>query len=389
MARITALLHTFALAQQRRRRREQSGSTQLLTFLCGAGLLYAWLTQLWLTARNPAPLRRSASEQILLFGFALLWLFIPLTNGAAWPEGRLQLWPLHRMERGLLSCARLFAGTQTILLGCASLLTCAVFLAVDPKQAALFLASLCAACLCGTALVCTGEAFTTKSSTTTHRLLNRFDPLLRKEIFALAHTLDPWLGLLVATLAAASEVFTSWMTPHKATAVFLFVALCQSTAPLAPFALDDEPQRERYRLLPVSYAAIVARKHAAAALLLLVSLAPLLVTLAWRQSLADLAESLLLLGAVCSGLLLTGVTLMDLRGCQRIRMRPDRLSGEGLSLDLALAAIAILVAPALLAVLPTLGAPWLNRFLVSGAALALCGTIYPFCLARRCWPRVH
>lgn len=388
MARITALLHAFALAQQRRRRREQSGSTRLLALLCGAGLLYAWLTQLWLLLRSSAS-SRGMSGQILLFAFALLWFFIPLTSDAAWPEDRLRLWPLRHGEVRILLLTPFFLGWKTIVLGSASLLTCSVFFVVDPKQAALFFAYLCAAGLCGTALACIGDALSKGRAASSERRTMPCDPLLRKEIFALARALDPWLGLLVATLAATSEALTAWMTPHKATIVFLLIALCQSTAPIAPFALDNETARERYRLLPASYAALVARKHAAAALLFLASLTPLLVALAWRQSLAELADSLLLLGLVLCGLLLAGILLMGLHGSQRIRMRPGRLSGEGLSLDLAFAATVIVAAPALLAVLATTGAPYLRQLALSGATLTFCSTIYLFCLTRHRWPRVH
>jgi hypothetical protein len=173
-------------------------------------------------------------------------------------------------------------------------------------------------------------------------------PLFRKEFLAFARLLEPWLVLLLALAAALTEWLGGWMSPARAFLPFWLFAVFLLPGFLHPFGLESGPERERYRLLPLPWPELVARKHGALALIFLLSTLPLPAVLALRLSFVAFAETLMVYGLTLGGCLLAGALWHNQPAARRIHLAPGALSGSNMPLDLALeAALLTAAAPVL------------------------------------------
>lgn len=144
---------------------------------------------------------------------------------------------------------------------------------------------------------------------------------------------------------------------------------------LVEFALDTVQGRERYRLFPISYRRIIFYKHVALVLIFAVASIPLTAAVAYRTSPVQwfaviMASLMIMLGWCCSGLL-----LMHTPSALRVRMAFGTLSGEGMSIALALGCAVLMGMAPVLVSLVALRYPHLKTAAL-GSAVVLLAALY-------------
>lgn len=393
MARLIALFRFIAL-DRRRAEAQRSGTVRLLEMIVGLILLGGFASLFWRAFTAPMGARMQA-QSTLIQALIFFWIVLPASLQPPHPPGRYLLFPISRAQRLSLRFAARWLRWSILALVTASLTTLVAVLRTDwpsteMRQNAALLA---APPFIGFAFASAAEFLLAGFSVPRLRatppvLLARFrwSLLLRKELFDLFRTLDPVLVLLVAGAVAASEFVAPWLTPAKALAPLLLLASFLLPAALNPFALCSRAELDRYRLMPASFARLVAVKYAALALVFLIATSPLLAVLLATPS---GRPALPCIPLVLLGLLLSGLIFGRLPAARCIRMKPGTLSGEGMSFGLFFASVAVMAAPVALALLSA------GRFharlaqsavlLAAGLLLALAdGTL----LARQRWARI-
>jgi hypothetical protein len=388
MARMRSLLHYARLSRQRSMSLKRSGMAKGIELCIVALLLFAYYKQLKLMMTGPPSSRLPASELVILV-LAMLWLLLPIGTIPSIPASLLTVYPLSQTQRVGYRLLSHWLDWKVTALFAASVVGI-VAIALTPRPLMRIAQAICvlaAACTGGTALALGTAALQNRSLCSTQntkaRRIRRF-PLFYKEITYFSRTLDPYLALLIAVAAGYTETIAAWMTPAKATLPLLLLSVIQLPSVLNPFALNTRSEIDRYRLMPFSFARILANKHASSAALFLLSALPLvgalLFRLTWRQSIFTIAQ----LALILVSFLLTGLVLMHTLSAQNIKMRVGGLAGEGLTLGLfSVAAIMNAFFP--LAVLFCTRGSWLVLQAAAFGAPIVLGLFYAWLLRRQTW----
>ncbi len=378
MARLRAMLALSRLSDRRWSATERSGEEKADAALFGAACAFAIFKQLHLLVFGPLVARLPA-ERLLVLCLCFAWIVVPLAVRPSIPVSSLGLFPLTRQQRVLyaavsyLQNVRLFA-----VLGASLLIVAAEFWLPSPflhatKAVVSFMLSAIAGLSLSVGLTLVqnrGRAFISRRALASHAF-----PMVRKELAYFRRTLDPYLALLLSLVAGYSEYLSAWVTPLRLLLPLLLIAVIQSSAVLNPFGLDTAQERERYKLLPISYRRVILQKHTALAVLSLGTTAPLIAALAWRMPFhqfvaAMLASLLVLVSWCCSGLL-----LMHTPSAHRVRMAFGTLSGDGMSIALAFGCAFLVCFVPVLAALIALRYPHLN-IATLGSGLLLLAIVY-------------
>jgi hypothetical protein len=345
MAGLGTLLRYARLSRRRSLALKRSGMEKGAELCVFALLLWAYCRQLKLMVSGPLSSRWTAAEWMIA-ALAVLWTLMPVSVSPSIPVQGLSVYPLSGVKRAVYRLLSHWLDPKIAwLFGASAVNLVAVAWTAQPwLHVAQVLCVLVLACCTGTALALGGSAVEDRGASSSRssraRRPRRF-PLLWKELAYFARTLDPWMALLLAIAAGYTEVVGSWMTPAKATLPLLLISIVQLPAVLNPFALDSDSERDRYRLMPVAFASVVARKHAAVAALFLLSALPLMAALlfriSWRESFLAVAQ----LGLILESFLLSGLVLMDTPSARSIRMHFGGMAGDGLTIGTLAVAVTI------------------------------------------------
>jgi hypothetical protein len=379
MARLNSLLALARVSDRRWSKTACSGTERAVELLIGALCVLAMLRQLGLIALGPTS-GRLAAARLLTLCLCTASFVIPLSVRPSIPLSSLVLYPLSRREHTIYHVASYLQIPRVLAVCTASLL--AVIAAawvpaplhhISEAAAALFMSA-------STGLGLSMVVLRLQNRQRTPSLSRREPislpfPLIRKEVAYFSRTLDPYLALALSIAAGYSEYLGAWLSPLKLLFPLLIIALVQSSAVLNPFALDTDQERNRYALLPVPFYRIVFQKHIAAALILVATTSPLAAALAYRMSLPDLLASLLMAALVLMSWLYAGLLLMPTPSARQVRMAFGTLSGEGMSLTLALGNALLITLVPLCAALASTKIGHANLLSASGA-LALITLLY-------------
>jgi hypothetical protein len=345
MARLRPLFHYALVSNRRAFALKRSAMARGFEYGLAFVIAYAFCKQLWSVMTGPGSARLAVAKP-LVFILGALWVLLPLSSSPAFSAQQLAGYPLSRRQQGVYRLLSHWLDWKAAALLIASL-ACVIALAWTPRgllHMALAMGLMLVGGICGTALAiaatqlqtCNGEAAKGRRA-----LKMRSNPLFRKELTYYARTLDPYAALLIAMVAGYTELAAQWMTPIKATIPLLLISVTLLMAVLNPFALDAQTERDRYRSLPLSFARILANKHAALAVIFLVSESPLVAALLWQLPWLDGFAVLAELAVILVSYLLTGLVLMRTPSAGNIRIRMGSFSGQGITLELYTQAIAM------------------------------------------------
>lgn len=339
MARLRPLLRLARISDRRWSTTTRSGIEQALGALFSAGCVFTIYRQLERIVTGPL-LNGLAAERLLSIFLCLAWVLIPLSIRTSVPLSSLFLYPLNRRQRTLYFVFGHLQKPQLLALCAASLLVMAAelwlphpYLRIVGRTGWFLLSALIGFGL-GTATRFLQRG--TEAFRNTGRTISRPFPFVRKELSYFSKTLDPYLALMLSLAVGYSEYVGTWLTPFKLFIPLSMIAMILSAAVLQPFALDMPSERERYKLFPVPYRRIVVQKHIALALLFGCVNSPMMAVLVVREPYTQIFPSILIVLLVLVTWLCSGVLLMQTPSAKRVRMAFGALSGEGMSLGLAL-----------------------------------------------------
>jgi hypothetical protein len=347
MARLRVLLALSRTSDQRLSETARSGTEKLVEFCIVGGASFALLQQLRAIATGPSNYRLKAGHFVVLV-LCAIWALIPLSIRPTISVQSLRLYPLTAPQQLAFHVLSYLQNRRLLALFAASFAVIITLIRVpDPlSHMAKAAASLVAAMLFGLLLATfLRPSVNGHSSPRLSRQIptSKAFPLVRKEFRYFSRTLDPYVAILISLSAGYSEYLAAWMTPAKAMLLLLLVAVMQLSLVLNPFGLDTLHERERYRLLPISHQKILFEKHIALAILFMAATIPLAGSLFYRMPLQQSSITALLLFVVLLSWLCTGLFLMRLPAARTIRMAFGTLSGDGMSILLALQAAALLL----------------------------------------------
>jgi hypothetical protein len=347
MARLRVLLALSRASDQRLSETARSGAEKLLEFCVVVGASFVLLHQLGAIATGPSNYRLRAAYFVVIV-LCALWALIPLSIRPTISVESLRLYPLTTRQQLAFHVLSYLQNRRLLALLAASFAVVITLIRVpNPlSHMAKAAASLVAATVFGFILATllrpsvVGVSFQRLSRQTP---TSKAYPLVRKELRYFSRTLDPYVAIFIALAAGYSEYLAAWMTPAMAMLPLLLVAIVQLPLVLNPFGLDTLHERERYRLLPMSPQKILLQKHIALVLLFLATLIPLAGSLFHRMPLQQSSITALLIVVVLLCWLCTGLVLMRLPASQTVRLAFGTLSGDGMSILLALQAVALLL----------------------------------------------
>jgi hypothetical protein len=338
MARLRPLFHYALVSNRRAFALKRSSMARGFEYCLAFVIAYAFCKQLWSVMTGPGSARLAVAKP-LVFILGALWVLLPLSSSPAFSAQQLAGYPLSRRQQGVYRLLSHWLDWKAAALLIASL-ACVMAVAWTPRgllHMALATGLMLAGGICGTALALAATRLQTcgrEVAKGQRSLKVRNYPLFRKELTYYARTLDPYAALLIALAAGYTEQAAQWMTPIKATIPLLIISVVQLSAVLNPFALDTQTERDRYRSLPLSFARILANKHAALAAIFLISESPLVAALLWQLPWLEGSAVLAELAVILVSYLLTGLVLMRTPSAGNIRIRMGGFSGQGLTLEL-------------------------------------------------------
>jgi hypothetical protein len=339
MARLSSVLALARLSDRRWSSTMRSGGERSVEALFGAGCAFAIWHQLKLVVYGRTT-ERFAAERLLLLCVCVAWIIVPLSVRPSIPLSSLASYPLSSRQRVSYLIASYLQKPRMLAVFGVSLLTVVaeLWLPLPVRHISQAIVSFLLSATVGLGFGMAAERIQKRGHSAPNRgkPTSRPFPFVRKELAYFSRTLDPYLALLLSVVAGYSEYLGVWLTPLRLLLPLLLIALIQSSAILNPFALDSALERERYQLLPVSYRHIVVQKHAALAVVLASTTAPLVAALFYRMPVSQLLPSLLMIALVFISWFDAGLLLMQTQSAQRVRMAFGSLSGEGMSLALAL-----------------------------------------------------
>jgi hypothetical protein len=374
MAQIRTLLALGRRSDRRWSAGQRSGGEKALEAIFSVGCALAMYRQLSSLISGDVPARLTTEHRLVLV-LCIAWIAVPLTIRPSIPVTSLAAYPLTFKERARYALASYFQNMRLFAVAVASILTLAAELSLpSPLLHALMAVAwflLSAAAGLGLALISEGLQMRSRTFRKRGRPVSHPLPMVRKEVAYFRRTLDPYVVLLLSGVAGYSEFAYCWITPPRLLAALLLIAAVQSSAVLNPFALDTLQERERYRLFPISYRRIIFYKHVALVLIFAVASIPLAAAVAYRTSLVQwfaviMASLMIMLGWCCSGLL-----LMHTPSALRVRMAFGTLSGEGMSIALALGCAVLMGMAPVLVSLVSLRYPHLKTAALSSAVVLL------------------
>ena len=351
MARISLLLRYARIGDRRRAASTQTHAGKLAEMLVIGCLGITLLNLLWHIAFGLDTARLGAARYLFAILAGLLFL-VPLSYRTSMPPEVIAFRPVSVLTVRLVTICSYWqnAGAAGLLI-LAAVSSCVVLFRT-PSPILHFGEAVCS---CLLAIACgTGTAITA-----THIFKNAYPlfcrqsgrritywPLLRKELFMFCGLIDPYGAFLFTSLLGATELSARWLGVAKSSMiVYLAVVFFFLPFVLMPFGLDTDFERARYKLIPLSTSRILIRKHAAAAILILICTSPLTLASLWNMNCVARISFIEALASLCIGAPLAGLVLSKLDFTQTPRLYRGTYAGNLLSTTDFLRASALIALP--------------------------------------------